>query len=862
MIKDYKKTAIIAGEREVSYAEMLEKIVDYAKRMGVKAGEKTIIFSENREEWVYAFFSVWYSGGIAVPADATSTVEDLRYIINDCRPESVWTSSSRHDIVMEAMEGTGVTPKVLILDNQAINDNVDGGISANQAISSNIDGGATAILSPWQGKTSMSGTETAVIIYTSGTTGSPKGVMLSYDNLAANMAGVSEEVPILTDKRRVLMLLPVHHILPLMGTIIIPIIKGGGIAICPTMTGPDIMQTLCRGKIGIMIGVPRLWQTLYTGIKKKIDASFVTRTLFNICKAIDSPALSRTVFASIRKKMGGHLDYCVSGGAALDKEIGEGLRTLGLEVLEGYGMTETAPIISFTRPGDIIPGCVGLPLPSVECKIIDPATGNTILPTMGSAVGGFEGELCAKGPNVMQGYYNRPEETAAVIDNNGFVHTGDLARFDEKGRVIITGRLKEIIVLSNGKNVQPNEIEFKLEKYDKMVKEAAVTQDGDMLCAIIVPQEQLAQSLSDEEIEEKLKREVVEPYNLTVENYKKIMRIRVYRGDLPRTKLDKLKRFHLKDILKNNAPAAQKKADANEPKFKEYVILKQYIETEKKLDVHATDHIETDLAFDSLDKVGLQGFIEQTFGTKIDAESMASFKNIQAMAEYISTSHTRMEVEHVDWNKVLNQSSETLRLPHAAFTYVMTVKLFKAFFRLYNRLSIKGTENIPTKGPFIMAPNHQSYMDGPLVMAGVPTDILRDCYFYVTEEHVNNGLLRTLANNHNIILMERRNLKNSIMKMAQVLKQGKNIVIFPEGSRSHTGKTIAFKKTFAILAKELGVPVLPVRISGAYDALPRGRHYITPNKITLEYLPVVNADSSKEYTAIAEEIRRIIEAPL
>ena len=146
-----------------------------------------------------------------------------------------------------------------------------------------------------------------------------------------------------------------------------------------------------RGKVAIFIGVPRLWQTLYAGIKKKIDEKAVTRILFNICRSVGSRRLSRFVFQSIRKKMGGHIDYCVSGGAALDAEIGKGLRTLGLDVLEGYGMTETAPIITFTRPDDIIPGCVGLPMPSVECKIID-------------------GELCAKGPNVMMGYYNRPEE--------------------------------------------------------------------------------------------------------------------------------------------------------------------------------------------------------------------------------------------------------------------------------------------------------------------------------------------------------------------------------------------------------------------------------------------------------------------
>jgi long-chain acyl-CoA synthetase len=199
-------------------------------------------------------------------------------------------------------------------------------------------------------------------------------------------------------------------------------------------------------------------------------------------------------------------------------------------------MTETAPIIAFTRPGDYIPGCSGKPLPSVEVKIDNE-------------------ELCARGKNLMLGYYNRPQETADVIDSDGFLHTGDLAQIDEEGRVTITGRKKEIIVLSNGKNVQPNEIEFQLEKYDTYVKEVAVTEKNDALWAIIVPQRADA-------TEDFLKENVIQPYNKTVENYKKIMNIFIYHGELPRTKLEKLQRFKLKDILDNKESVAPKKVEA------------------------------------------------------------------------------------------------------------------------------------------------------------------------------------------------------------------------------------------------------------------------------------------------------------
>ena len=427
IIRDFNKAAIITHDGEVSYRQLMGNILSYADMMpkaeqfSLAEGEKmkTLILSENRSEWIYAFFAVWHNEAIAVPVDATSTVHDVAYIMNDCRPQCIFTSREKEQLARDAMREAGVEMTVIVFED-------------NVPEPRDVAEGQEFRFENTSGKV-----EPCLIIYTSGTTGSPKGVMLSYENLEANIHGVADEVPIFNGNRRTLILLPLHHVLPLMGTAIAPITRGCGVAICPSLSGPDIMDTLKRGEIAIMVGVPRLWQTLYTGIMKKIEASAVTRALFNMCKKAQNRRLSRFVFQAVHKKMGGHLDYCVCGGAALDREIGEGLKTLGLEVLEGYGMTEMAPIIAFTRPGDYRPGCAGLPLPSVECKIVN-------------------GELLAKGKNLMMGYYNRPEETAEVIDSDGFLHTGDLAEVDEKGRVYLTGRSKEIIVLSNGKNVQPS----------------------------------------------------------------------------------------------------------------------------------------------------------------------------------------------------------------------------------------------------------------------------------------------------------------------------------------------------------------------------------------------------------------------
>ncbi len=561
----------------------------------------------------------------------------------------------------------------------------------------------------------------------------------------------------------------------------------------------------------MIAGASWLYAMVATGIYSKIEAHFVTRLLYNICNIIGSRTLSRTIFSSVRKKMGGKIKYFVCGGAALDPSVAKIMKTLGLDVLEGYGMTECAPMIAFTRPDDIVPGASGQPVPGCEVEIRN-------------------GEVCARGKNVMQGYYNRPEETADVI-RDGWLYTGDLGYIDDKGRVVITGRRKEIIVLSNGKNVNPVDIEQHLESFAAFVKEAAVTEKDDALVAIIVPQPSLA-ALSDAQIEEKMKWEVIDKYNAESAAYKKIFNIRIYRGDLPRTKLDKIQRFKLKSLLvdaQNTTPEVIDEAQSDE-----YKIIKKYIETEKSCRVRPTDHIELDLAFDSLDKVGLQVFINTSFGLNVTTDDLCRFRNVTDMADFVAESKTKIQVEKIDWKKILREHT-TLKLPQTWFTGRLFIALSQPFFRLYFKLTGKGADRIPD-GPVIIAPNHQSFLDGLFVMSFLKFRDIKNTYFYAKENHIRQPFIKFMAATHNVIVMDMSNLKDSIQKMGEALKKKKNIIIFPEGTRTPDGKLGEFKKTFAILSKELNVPVVPVSIKGAFQAMPKGRKIPMPHKVQVEFL--------------------------
>jgi long-chain acyl-CoA synthetase len=814
-LRKSEKTAIVWKDRRISFTELLKNIDYYSKLYADKGIKKVSIYSPNSPEWVFAFYSAWKNKSISVPVDYLAQPDEVAYILNDCRPEIIFMSK-------DMMKNFTEVKKLLRYDIQVfVFEDLTEDCSGYEAGEISVDDVHRI----------------AAIIYTSGTTGNPKGVMLSFDNMLANIESVSVHIPIFAEFRTTLILLPLHHIFPLLGSMVMPLSIGATVAFSPSMAAEEIISTLHDNKVSIIIGVPKLYDAIAKGIVGKINKSFAARNMLRLAKLLKSRTFSKKVFKEVQDKLGGNLDYLVSGGAKQNEDVGRIYKALGFEMLEGYGMTEAAPMITFTRPGRWIVGSAGELMQGVEVEIRD-------------------GEICARGRNIMKGYYNDPEYTAQMV-KDGWLYTGDLGYIDKKGYIHITGRSKELIVLSNGKNVNPEEIEKKIISVSDLVAEAAVFSRNDALCVVIYPDFKKLNDNAVLHIEEKLRWEVVDKYNKNAAPSKKITKLYVCKEELPKTRLGKIQRFKLAHIVDNLSSGKKEKKE--EPQFEEYTVIRDFLKEQKKCEIHPDDHLELDLGLDSLDKVNLAVFLESTFGVEMQEEILINNSTVEKLSRFMKEKKNKIMVETVKWGEILKQKID-LKLPASWFTLNLIKNSCRVLFSLYFRIKGEGVENIP-EGPFILAPNHQSFFDGMFVSVYLKNRIFKNTYFYAKEKHVRNPILRALANTNNVIIMDTdKDLKESLQKLAAVLKKKKNIIIFPEGTRSETGQLGEFKKAFAILSREIDVPIIPVSINGAIDALPKGSRFPRPwKKIKIKFLKPVYPEG-RDYNTLTDLVFKELSA--
>ena len=816
LISKKDKLAITFKDDKYTYEQLLRYSQLYADKFSLECKpEKILICAQNSPEWCFAFYGAMRCKSIVVPLDAQSTKKEIEYVINDCSPDIVFISDDKKEMFADMnLQGALLMTK----DDVVLSD--DKNIPATDIPLGNLE-------------------DVMLINYTSGTTGNPKGVMLTYKNVMFNIDSVSKQVPIFQEDSNVMVLLPLHHILPLLGSLVAPLYMGGTLHIAEAMNAESIIKTLNAGKVSIIIGVPRLYDMLVKGIMSKINASFVTRLLYKITKLIGSDAVSRVIFSSVHKKFGGHLKYLVSGGAALSVETATILKTLGLYVLEGYGMTETAPMISFTRPGRRKVGYAGELLPNIEAKIAE------------------NGEICVKGDNVMKGYYKREEETAQII-KDGWLHTGDMGILDKYG-LKITGRIKEIIVTSNGKNINPELLEKEFLNESKYVHEIGIFLSGDILHAAIRPEMTAVRQSSLDDMDALIKSEV-ERFNAEQPQYKRIKQYHIMSEELPKTRLGKVQRFLLPHLI--DKPKTHTEQESLEGKSEVYKMLKAFVEDETKTIANENDHFEIDLSMDSLSKVSLLAYIENTFGINMNEEQMENLNTLAKLTDYIEKNEHTFNTTNITWKDILATKVD-VKLEKPGITQWCTYTFTKILFSICYRFRFKGNKKLPNS-PCIIVANHRCAIDGFLITYNFSRKENKDIFFFAKEKHWRTKIAQFFARKNNIILMDiNKNVRQSLQEMCAVLKKGKNIVIFPEGTRSRDNKMKKFKETFAILSKELNVPIIPVAIAGSESACYGGS--IIPKfwkKIDIEVLEPVMPSADQSVESLRDKVAALIEKHL
>ena len=466
--------------------------------------DRVVIFMGNRPEWISSLFAVLFLGGIAVPVDYLLTEEELFNILKDSQPRFLITDEKNRETAKKAVSKLGYHVKILNVDSEDFKG--EGSITFRKR---ELD-------------------EVILILYTSGTTGNPKGVMLTLKNLNHNIKAV-ENLGFLNENDRFVAILPFHHTYPLMATAVLPVTLRTPLVFIEKLTPADILSTVNDQRVTIMVGVPKLYHVIHHNIMAEIKKlpALKRRVVEGALKVFRRGAplsVRRKFFSEVHRKVGKHLRFMISGGAKLSEDVWRDMEAMGFNILEGYGLTETSPLISVNRPDKKKIGTAGVPVDGVEVRVTE------------------SGEIVVKGDNVMKGYYNKPEETKKVI-KDGWFHTGDLGFVDEEGFIHITGRAKEVIVLESGKNVYPEDIEIELLKSPYILEVGVFFHEG-KLKAIIRPDFELLMEEGVEDVKGFIKREINRLMR-GFQPYKKVKEFKLVDRELPRTRIGKLRRFLL-----------------------------------------------------------------------------------------------------------------------------------------------------------------------------------------------------------------------------------------------------------------------------------------------------------------------------
>jgi long-chain acyl-CoA synthetase len=804
------------GKKEqYTFAEVKEltlRAAGFLAEKGIKQNDRVILFSNNMPEWGMTYFGILKTGATAIPIDPASSIDEIVNFarageasaivlspkLADENPDlagklkaaklklNVWT----FDEIFEMSDETEEAKRIALLPNKILSHTV------------------------------------ASLIFTSGTTGTPKAVMLSHKNFV-NMISMLSSILEMDITDGVLSVLPMHHTFEFSAGFLTPFSNGTQITYLDELSSEELTRAIENNHVTGMVGVPALWEMLHRRIKSRLRergdwfADLADNIIeFNAWVRDNTPFnLGPIVFFPIHKGMGGQMRYLISGGSALSEKVQKDLHGLGFTILEGYGLTESSPVLTVARPGNkLLRGSVGKPLPGVEVKIESPDENGV-------------GEVFARGQNVMLGYFNSEEATEAVLQDR-WLKTGDLGKLDEDGNLFIVGRSKDVIIDSNGKNIYPDEIED-LYGVSPLIKELSVVglpdeEGGEKIASLVVPDYEHDIALSRGVVNKKIEEHFRE-ISASLPFFKRVKVLHITPFELPRTATRKVKRPEVIAFLQNLEEKSKNKTkQVVETKSDDTALwIRKIVATvsNRALSEIAMDDKLADLSFDSLMFVELQAAVEDAGGRVASPDTLNEVQTVRELLSAVQRIDKRKKIEEPRAEE--KKEEDEIFVPSILRTVGNRVVDF-AQERLYDNVldtNIEGEANVPQHTNFIVASNHASHLDMGLVKKALGKDVAEQTVAVAAADYwFDTKYKRAYMNNFTTLIPIERtgSLRQSLRHVTQILNEGYNTLIFPEGGRQTTGKIAEFKPIIGYLALNNKTGILPVYIWGTFEAFPKG----------------------------------------
>jgi len=811
------------------------------RQLGVGAGDRVVLMSENRPEWGISYFAILLAGATVVPFDKDLTLPEVVNLTKVSRAKALVLSrkvverlAGEADIAVPIGDGEGDPAVVWSPAHPAfgtyMGQHADAKVLAFDELLTEPAVSVGAVRPDTKGEVLAS------LIFTSGTTGTPKGVMLTHKNLTSMVSKLSSLFA-LYKHDKLLSVLPLHHTLEFSAGFLMPLLHGASIDYLEELEADALARALEDEGVTGMVGVPALWQLLERKIYKKVsDAGVLVEKAFDSIVELNRSlrdklpwdvGAGKLLFFPVHKKLGGRMRLLISGGSALPADTLKAFRGLGFNLYEGYGMTESSPVLTVMRPGDkVVPGSVGRALPGIDVRIDKPDASGV-------------GEIIAKGPNVMIGYFENPDATAQTLQD-GWLHTGDLGRIDADGNVYIVGRKKEMILGASGENIYPDELEetYRDSKYVKEMSVVGLPGDAghETVAALIVPDYD-HDGMSREDVREAV-REHVKKISKSLPLYKRLKVVHLWDHDLPKTASRKVRRRDVVKELQRLERAAKGGAEVKQLATATgglwiHDLLADV--SQKKRGTITSETQLADLGFDSLMFTELAVALEaagvdlpdptelQGLETVADVEKLVARAGAKAKQEKPKRDRLRREkeAEEAKADDEIDVPKPLVALGRRALRGGM-----RALYERVLETDIYGKNNVPPFGGYIVAANHASHLDTGLVKyaLGEQGDALvalaaKDYFF---EDPVRRMYFENFTN---LVPMERHgSLRESLRLAGEVIRDGYILLIFPEGTRSDTGVMADFKPSLGYLAMTNRCGILPMYLSGTYDAMPKGRY--------------------------------------